>query len=83
VDQLHRVVHVSVTVNGSAIGQLAIRDPGPREYRLGVPALPYGNPVSITLASDFVWHARDIFPESLDERDLSIAVSSIGFAVRP
>ena len=39
-----------------------------------------GSLVSITLISDFVWHARDIFPQSLDDRDLSVAISSIGFS---
>lgn len=82
VDQLHRVIHVQVALNGNAIGVLAISQPGTVKYRLPVRITP-GNKADITLTSDFVWHARDIFPDSLDERDLSIAISSIGFSVRP
>lgn len=83
VDQLHRTIHVTVAVNGRAIGQLAIGDPGTREYMLKAPRLTPGTRVNVTLTSDTIWHARDIFPDSLDERDLSIAISSIGFSVRP
>ena len=83
VDQLHRIIHVSVAMNGRAIGQLAISQPGTVEYRLPVSGIAPGSEVNIMLASDTVWHARDIFPDSLDERDLSIAISAIGFSVRP
>ena len=83
VDQLHRTIHVAVTVNAKAVGGFAISDPGTHEYRLPVGELQPGSTANITLTSDFVWHARDISPQSLDERDLSIALSSIGFAVRP
>jgi hypothetical protein len=83
VDQLHRTIHVAVTVNGKAVGNFAISDPGTHVYRLPVGALQPGSIANITLTSDFVWHARDISPQSLDERDLSIALSSIGFGVRP
>lgn len=83
VDKLGRPVHVAVTVNGAAIDVLAISRPGTAEYRLAVPALPGGKRVSITLTSDTVWHARDFFPDSLDDRELSVALSAIGFAVRP
>lgn len=81
--QLHRVIHVTVAVNGRAIGQFAIGDSGTHDYVLKAPDLTPGTAVNITLTSDTVWHARDIFPDSLDERDLSIAISSIGFSVRP
>ena len=80
VDQLHRPIHVTVTVNGKAAGSFTISDSGTHDYRLKMPALTPGSTVNITLTSDLVWHARDIFPQSLDERDLSIAVSAIGFA---
>jgi hypothetical protein len=83
VEQLHRVIHIAVAVNGRAIGQLAVGLPGTREYILKAPPLTPGTTVNITLTSDTVWHARDILPDSLDERDLSIAISSIGFSVRP
>jgi hypothetical protein len=83
VDQLHRPIHVKVTANGKAIGELAISRPGMLDYRLEMPALAPGSSANITLTSDFVWHARDILPNSLDERDFSIAISAIGFAVRP
>jgi hypothetical protein len=84
VDQLHRPIHVAVTVNGKAVGELAIAEPGMRDYRFNVGAVTPGpgQPVEITLTSDVVWHARDFFPQSLDERDLSIAISAIGFGVR-
>jgi hypothetical protein len=81
VDQLHRAIHMRVTVNGRSIGGFAITAPGVHEYRLQPPALAAGSTANITLTSDFVWHARDIFPDSFDERDLSIAVSAVGFAV--
>lgn len=83
VDQLHRPINVAVAVNGIAIGQFAMSRPGPIDYRLPPTEMPPGSIADITLTSDFVWHARDIFPDSLDERNLSIAVSSIGFVVRP
>ncbi len=79
VDQLHRPIHVAVTVNGKAVGELAIREAGTQDYRLNAGALTPGKAVEITLTSDVVWHARDIFPQSLDERNLSIALSAIGF----
>jgi hypothetical protein len=80
VDQLRRTIHVTVTVNGEAVGEFAIGAPGAHDYRLKMPVLTPGSLVSITLISDFVWHARDIFPQSLDDRDLSVAISSIGFS---
>jgi hypothetical protein len=83
VDQLHRAIHVTVAVNGKAIGQFTISDSGTRQYVLKPPELTPGTTVTITLTGDTVWHARDLFPDSLDERDLSIAVSTIGFSVRP
>ena len=83
VDQLHRPVHVAVEINSHAVGELAISSPGIQKYSLKVPDLTPGSPVDIVLTSDVVWHARDLFPDSLDERNLSIALSSIGFVVRP
>jgi len=83
VDQLHRTIHVEVAVNGKAVGELAISQPGTHDYRLKMPLLTPGSAVNITLTSDFVWRARDIVPESLDERDLSIALAAIGFGDPP
>ena len=83
VDQLHRTIHVSVAINGQPAGAFAITSAGPHEYRLQPPPMAPGSTVNITLTSDVVWHARDILPQSLDDRDLSIAVSAIGFSVRP
>ena len=83
VDQLHRAIHVSVKANGEAVGEFAISTPGIHDYRLHAPDFKPGTTVDFTLTSDFVWHARDILPDSLDERDLSIAISSICFVVRP
>jgi hypothetical protein len=82
VDQLHHPIHVSVTINDHAAGGFTITDAGVHEYRLPPPALAPGTAANITLTSDFVWHARDIFPQSLDERNLSIAISAIGFGMR-
>ncbi len=82
VDQLHRPIHVTVTVDGQDVGEFAIDQPGTHDYRLNAGAVTPGKTVEITLTSDVVWHARDIFPQSLDERNLSIALSAIGF-VRP
>jgi hypothetical protein len=79
VDQLHRPIHVAVTVDGKAVGQLAISEAGTHDYRLNAGALTPGKAVEITLTSDVVWHARDIFPQSLDERNLSVAIAAIGF----
>jgi hypothetical protein len=39
-----------------------------------------GATANITLTSDVVWHARDFYPDSLDDRDLSVAISAIGFS---
>jgi hypothetical protein len=83
VDQLHRVIHVTVTVNDRPAGAFTITGPGVHDYHLQPPALAPGSTANITLTSDFVWHARDIFPESFDDRDLSIALSAIGFGMRP
>ena len=83
VDQLHHVIHVAVTVNDLPEGSFAITMPGMHDYHLQAPSLPPRSRANITLTSDFVWHARDIFPESLDERDLSIAISAIGFVPEP
>jgi len=83
VDQLHGPIRVSVSIGDRAAGGFKIGAAGVHVYRLQPPALPPGTPVNITLTSDTVWHARDILPQSLDERDLSIALSSIGFDVRP
>ena len=60
VDQLHRPMHVAVTVNGKAVGELAITEPGMHDYRFNAGAVAPGQPVEITLTSDVVWHARDI-----------------------
>jgi hypothetical protein len=79
VDQLHRPIHVSVSINDHDTGGFTIADAGVHEYRLPPAVLAPGTAANITLTSDFVWHARDIFPQSLDERDLSIAISAIGF----
>jgi hypothetical protein len=79
VDQLHRAIHVSVSVNGQEAGSFKVATTGLRDYRIPMPALPTGSVATITLTSDLVWHARDIFPDNLDDRDLSIAVSAIGF----
>jgi hypothetical protein len=79
VDQLHRSIEVTVGVNALAIGKFAISTPGTHDYRLQMPELTPGGSVDITLTSHVVWHARDIFPDSLDERNLSIAISAIGF----
>ncbi len=83
VDQLHRSIHVTVAVNNRPAGAFAITAAGVHDYHLQPPALAPGSTANITLTSDFVWHARDIFPDSFDDRDLSIAVSAIGFIVRP
>jgi len=79
VDQLHRLIHVKVAVDDFPGGEFAIRSPGVHDYRLSPPPLAPGTAANITLTSDVVWHARDILPQSLDERDLSIAISAIGF----
>jgi hypothetical protein len=83
VDQLHRAIRVTVAVNGLPVGTFAITAAGVHDYRLQPPALAPGSTANITLTSDLVWHARDIFPQSLDERNLSIALTAIGFGVRP
>jgi len=83
VDHLHRPIHVAVTMNGHFAGSFEISMPGIHDYLLHPPALIPGTIANITLTSDLVWHARDIYPQSLDERDLSIAISAIGFGVRP
>jgi hypothetical protein len=83
VDELHRPIHVTVRVDDMPAGSFTITTPGVHDYRLQSPTLAPGTTANITLTSDVVWHARDIFPQSLDERDLSIALTAIGFGVRP
>ena len=78
---MHRAIHLSVTINGQPAGAFAITSDGLHEYRLKPPPIAPGSMANITLTSDFVWHARDILPQSLDDRDLSIAISAIGFGV--
>jgi hypothetical protein len=78
-DQLHRTIHVSVTVNDRPAGTFAITSGGVHDYHLHPTGIAPGSQANITLTSDVVWHARDILPQSLDERDLSIALSAIGF----
>jgi hypothetical protein len=80
VDQLRRAIHMTVTIDGRPVGVFAITAPGVHDYRLQPPAMTYGAPANITLSSDLIWHARDILPQSFDERDLSIAVSAIGLS---
>jgi hypothetical protein len=82
-DQLHRPIQVTITVNDRPAGLFTVATGGVHDYHLQPPALPAGATVNIKLTSDVVWHARDIFPQSLDERDLSIAISAIGFGMRP
>jgi hypothetical protein len=47
VDQLHRSIQLTVTVNGSLIGKLVISSPGIREYQLQAPNVPGGSFASI------------------------------------
>jgi hypothetical protein len=79
VDQLRRTIHINVAVNDRPAGAFSIATPGVHDYHLQSATLPPGAPANITLTSDFIWHARDIVPQSLDDRDLSIAVFAIGF----
>jgi hypothetical protein len=76
-----RAVNVSAAIDGSPIGRFAIDSPGVHEYRLqhSAVAIRHDAKAEITLTTDFVWHARDLMPQSLDERDLSIALTAIGF----
>jgi hypothetical protein len=73
-------IRVRVTVDSLPAGSFTIGEPALRQYRVQVPpeAAPGGGPALVTLRADRVWHGRDIDPRSLDERDLSIAISSIG-----
>jgi hypothetical protein len=80
VNRLSRPVHLTVTINGQPAGAFTINTPGMQDYRLRPPPLPAGATANITLTSDVVWHARDFYPDSLDDRDLSVAVFAIGFS---
>jgi hypothetical protein len=71
-------IHVTVAINDRPAGMFSVDGPQVEQYHLRPPFSSNGK-VTITLASDFVWHARDIIPQSLDERDLSIAIAAIGF----
>ncbi|MGP0071099.1 MAG: hypothetical protein ACLPWF_04100 [Bryobacteraceae bacterium] len=79
VDQLHQPIRVTVRVNGRPVGEFVMSTPGPLDYRLHMPELKPGSTANITLQSNVVWHARDLLPQSLDERNLSIAILAIGF----
>jgi len=72
-------IDTTVEIDGSRVGAFSISDPAVRDYLIAAPAAMPPGKVNITLTSDFVWHARDILPQSLDERDLSIALFAIGF----
>jgi hypothetical protein len=73
-------IRVRVTVDSLPAGSFTIGEPALRQYRVLVPpeAARGGGRALVTLRADRVWHGRDIDPRSLDERDLSIAISSIG-----
>jgi hypothetical protein len=73
-----RAIQVTVAVNDRPAGMFSVDGSQVGEYHLRPPFSSNGK-VGITLTSDFVWHARDIIPQSLDERDLSIAITAIGF----
>jgi hypothetical protein len=77
--QLHRPIHVSVAINDRPAGGFTIGDESVHDYHLQPPTLPPGTAVDIALTNDFIWHARDIQPQSLDDRILSIAIFAIGF----
>lgn len=77
--QLRRTIHVDVTVNDQPAGGFTVSEESVHDYHLHPPALPPGTRANITLSSDFTWRARDILPQSLDDRDLSIAISAVGF----
>jgi hypothetical protein len=77
--QLHRPIHVSVSVNDRPAGGFTIGDESVHDYHLQPPIFPPGTPVDIAITNDFTWHARDILPQSLDDRILSIAIFAIGF----
>jgi hypothetical protein len=79
-NRLNRPVHLAVTINGQPAGAFTINTPGIQDYRVQPPPLPMGATANITLTSDVVWHARDFYPDSLDDRDLSVAISAIGFS---
>jgi hypothetical protein len=74
-------VTVRVAVDSLPAGAFTIGKAGLNEYRVPCPpeAARGGGPALVTLRADRVWHGRDIDPRSLDERDLSIAISFIGF----
>jgi len=79
VDQLRRTMHINVEVNDQPAGAFSIATFGVHDYHLQPPTLPRGASADTTLTSDFIWHARDILPQSLDDRDLGIAIFAIGF----
>lgn len=77
-----RAIHVRVNVDDAPIGQFSIETDQTADYRLEVPVrMTQGSGTAvITLQPDLIWHARDLDPRSLDDRDLSFALLSIGFA---
>lgn len=77
-----REIHVRVGVDAAASGEFSIATSNIEEYRIAAPGQPSRRrgPVVITLQPDFIWHARDLDTRSLDDRDLSFALLSIGFA---
>jgi hypothetical protein len=89
-DQLRRkfpllhAIHVKVKLNGDTAGEFSITAPDIRDFRLKVASqlARREGPIMVELQPDLIWHSRDLDPSSLDDRDLSFALFSIGFGDR-
>ncbi|MFN7997671.1 MAG: hypothetical protein U0Q18_28895 [Bryobacteraceae bacterium] len=75
---LRRVpIRIRATVNEISAGEFAVL-PGLHEYRLPT-AITHGREAVVELTASRTWKARDLDPQTLDERELSIALLAIGF----
>lgn len=71
-------ISLKVKLDGKRAGEFMVRDAGIQEYGLtGHPST--GPAAEVELSSDFTWKARDLDPESFDERELSVAILAVGF----
>ena len=65
-----------VSVNGARIGSLALASGDHLRQAFALPS-GLGPQLDVGLESTFVWRARQIYPENLDPRELSVSVRAI------
>jgi hypothetical protein len=73
-------IRVKVSLDGTPVGEFQIERDDITEYRIPMrTGTRTGETVVIGLEPNQLWHARDIAPASMDDRDLNFALISIGY----